>query len=108
MLVFLGGVALLGLVFRECFRLFSIPVDQALGIKAGKQMDLAATGSSFLQVFFRVLLLLLMSVIASMIASRGIHLYSQSLNPVLHPPRRGRRKVHIEEEGLVEETNMSA
>ena len=93
MLIFLGGISLLVFVFSSCYEMFTKPIDQALGITKGKPLDYASTGVAFGQLLFRVILLLVMSVVGSLVASRGIHLYSNSLNPVDPPEDKAKEEV---------------
>ncbi len=81
-LVFLGGIALLGLTFKLAFDLFAVQPDVALKLNQKKAIDLAATGGSFMGILVRTLLLVVMGLVSSLIATRGIHLYSQSLTSV--------------------------
>lgn len=67
------------LTFRSCYEMFSAPVDQALGLKQGKTLDYNQAGTNLLGIVLKSCLLVLMAIVASMISSRGIHLYSRSL-----------------------------
>ena len=78
-LVFLGGIALLGLTFKLAYNLFTVPPEQALKLNQQRTIDLAATGGSFVGILIRSILLIVMGVVSSLIATRGIHLYSHSL-----------------------------
>ena len=75
---FLGGVVLLLLVFRLAFEMFQIPPSKALGADPGKKLDLNASINSLFGVFIRILLLLVMGLVGSWIANRGISLYTQA------------------------------
>jgi hypothetical protein len=86
-LVFLGGVALLVLVFKLAYGMFLTPPAKALNIEPGKKMDLNSGISSLFMVLIRILLLLVMGMVGSWVANRGISLYTQA---------RG-IKVHVEE-----------
>jgi hypothetical protein len=77
--VFLGGIALLVLVFRLAYNLFTVPPAVALEIQQpGKPIDLSKTTNAASGVLIRFLLLLLMAGMGSLIANRGINLYGQS------------------------------
>ena len=76
LLVFLAGVGLLGLTFKIAFESFATPPQQALGISANKPIDLGVAGSNFAVQLLRVFLLLVMAVVGSIIANRGVHLYT--------------------------------
>ena len=78
-LVFLGGIALLALTFKLAYALYSVPPDQALKLNEQKAIDLAATGNSFAQILIRSLLLIVMGLVSSLIAGKGVHLYSHSI-----------------------------
>lgn len=77
-LAFLGGVALLLLVFKLAYEMFNTPPGKALSIEAGKKLDLNTGVNSLLSVFIRILLLLVMGLVGSWIANRGISLYTQA------------------------------
>jgi hypothetical protein len=77
--VFLGGIGLLVLVFRLAYNQFTTPPQVALEIQQpGKPIDLSKTTNAAVTVLLRFLLLLLMAAMGSIIANRGINLYSQS------------------------------
>jgi len=76
-LAFLGGVALLLVVFKLAFEMFKTPPAQALGIDS-KKLDLNVGVSSLFGVMIRVLLLLVMGLVGSWIANRGISMYTQA------------------------------
>lgn len=77
-LVFVGGIALLLLTFKLAFDLFSVPPAQAVKVGPKDPVELGRTAESFVQVLQRILLLLVMSVVGSVIANRGIRLYGES------------------------------
>lgn len=89
-LVFLGGVALLLFTFRLAYDMFTVPPADALGIKAGQEIDGAAVGNRLTTIILRVILLLVMGVMGSLVANRGIALYSQSRGVPL-PSNRGKK-----------------
>lgn len=93
-LIFLVGVGLLLLTFKLAFDMFSVPPQQAIGVDRKTPVDLARTGESFMGVVARVLLLLVMSVVGSVIANRGIRLYAESR---AHPQRPSRPQRMIRE-----------
>lgn len=76
--VFLGGVGLLILVFKLAYEMFTIPPDTAIGIHKGEKLDLTAAGTNFTNILLRIFLLLIMGLLGSWIANRGISLYSHS------------------------------
>lgn len=75
-LVFLGGIALLLLTFKIAYDMFQRPPSEALGLEPGKPMQLQIAGSNFAGTILRVLLLALMGLVGSLVASKGIHLYA--------------------------------
>lgn len=80
--VFLGGVGVLALTFKFAFDEFSVPHAEALGLVKGKALDAVGTGGKALDIVIRLGALLIMSIVGSMIANKGIGLYSGSLHPV--------------------------
>jgi hypothetical protein len=85
-LTFLGGVALLLLTFRLAYDLFTVPPQDALGLRGAKELNAAAAGNSLSTILIRILLLFVMGFVGSMVANRGITLYSASR------PHRGHRE----------------
>jgi hypothetical protein len=77
-LVFLGGVALLIVTFRLAFDMFRVPPQTVLSGKPGQPLNLQLAGTTFVGVILRILLLLVMGFVSSLIANRGIHLYTHS------------------------------
>jgi hypothetical protein len=75
---FLGGVGLLLLVFKLAYDMFRIPPAQALGFDGAKKLDLNAATASLFGIMIRILLLLVMGLVGSWIANRGISLYTQA------------------------------
>lgn len=76
LLTFLVGVGLLLFTFQLAFGMFSVPPEHVVDTGPGKTVDLAKAGDNLASVFFRILLLLVMSVVGSVIANRGIRLYN--------------------------------
>lgn len=75
-LVFLVGVGLLVLVFKMSLEMFNTPPKVSLEIKTGRAIDVAKASDTATAVIVRVIVLVLMAVTGSLIANRGIHLYS--------------------------------
>jgi hypothetical protein len=75
---FLGGVALLLLVFKFAYEMFKIPPAHALGIEGTKKLDLNVATAALFGVMIRITLLLVMGLVGSWIANRGISLYTQA------------------------------
>lgn len=78
LVVFLGGVALLVLVFRLAYDMFQTPPAIALDIQGGKALDLGNASNQASSILVRVILLLIMSVAGSLVANRGILMYARS------------------------------
>lgn len=78
LLVFLAGIAMLMFVFKTALDLFSIPPERAVGIKQTEPFTAETAGRSGMQLVWRIVLMLIMSIIASIIANRGIRLYSEA------------------------------
>jgi len=76
LLVFLVGVGLLVLVFKMSLDLFNTPPKMSLEIKTGRAIDVAKASDTATAVVVRVIVLVLMAITGSLIANRGIHLYS--------------------------------
>lgn len=76
--VFLGGVALLLFVFQQAREMFAVPPQGALGLERGKAVDPAAAGDKLIGLLLKVLLLVIMGVLGSLIANRGISMYFAS------------------------------
>lgn len=89
LLTFLGGVALLALTFKLAYDLFQLPPATVLGLKENQPIDVQYAGRSAMEVVIRIILLLMMCVVGSVIANRGIRLYQASIGEIkLHssPP----------------------
>ena len=78
LLVFLGGIALLLFTFHLAYEMFTVPPPVALDLRPNKPVDLESAGSHVIGAFFRVLLLVVMALVGSLIANRGIQLYADS------------------------------
>ncbi|AIE84130.1 hypothetical protein OP10G_0762 [Fimbriimonas ginsengisoli Gsoil 348] len=76
--MFLGGVGLLLLVFRLAYEMFSVSPSDVLHIKGAKAIDFGTVGNSVTEIIVKILLLLVMGVCGSLIANRGILLYTHS------------------------------
>jgi hypothetical protein len=77
-LTFLGGVGLLLLTFRLAYELFTVPPADALGLRGAKELNAASAGNSLTAILIRILLLFVMGFVGSMIANRGVSLYTAS------------------------------
>lgn len=75
LLVFLSGIGLLIATFNLAFSLFSVPPSVALTDAETKAVDLARAGETLGSIVIKMLLLLVMCVVGSVVANRGIRLY---------------------------------
>ncbi|HJP84042.1 MAG TPA: hypothetical protein VJ835_11115 [Fimbriimonadaceae bacterium] len=80
-LVFLGGVCLLLFTFKLAYDLFMVPPQDALGIKPKQPIDLGLAGQSFIGVLIKILMLVVMGLMGSLIANRGVALFTGSRVP---------------------------
>lgn len=78
---FLGGIGLIGLTFSFAYTLFNTPPETALGLRADQPLDANVTGRLLIGILYRIVLLILMCIAGSMIATRGIKLYGASRAP---------------------------
>jgi len=79
LLVFLGGIGLLGLTFQLAYAQFGAPPEQTLGLATGQPLDLPMAGQGLLSFSTRFILLLVMCVVGGVIANRGLRLYAAAL-----------------------------
>ncbi len=84
LLTFFVGIGLLLFTFQLAHTLFSIPPENVVATAENKTVDLARAGDNLAIVLIKVVMLLVMSVVGSVIANRGIRLYNASRTP--HPP----------------------
>jgi hypothetical protein len=82
LLVFFAGVGLLGLTFKLAYEQFNVPHAKALGLVKGQAIDPGATGGGLLDVLINLGVLFVMAVVGSMVANKGVGLYSGSLHPM--------------------------
>ena len=75
---FLGGIGLLIFAFNLAVGIFTRPPSETLNLTPGKTVDFGKTVELFWIVFVRVVMLVLMTAIGGVIASRGIKLYGES------------------------------
>lgn len=78
LLVFLGGIALLLFTFRSAYEMFTVPPVRALGIVKNQPVDLGSASSNLVGSLLKVLLLIVMALVGSLVANRGIQLYTES------------------------------
>ena len=77
-IAFLGGIGLLLLTFQLAYEMFHVPANQALNVVPGKTLQINEVGMSFAGVVIRILLLLVMGLMGSLVANRGILLIGHS------------------------------
>jgi len=88
--VFLGGVGLLAFAFFTAYEWFTDP-SAGLQMVPGPSSAVPATtnlGASALRLFIRLGLLLIMTIIGSLIAGRGVQIYFAASNqkrPPIYP-----------------------
>ena len=75
--VFLLGIGLLAITFKLAFDQFAVPPENALKLAPEKPITQEAI-SVFAGLIFRVLLLLVMSIVGAIVANRGIKMYTDS------------------------------
>jgi hypothetical protein len=77
--VFAGGIVMLVTVFGFAKSLFDATPQQALGLSSGEAIRLETTGANLVMLLVRCLVLLVLAVVGSLVASKGATLYGQSL-----------------------------
>lgn len=76
---FLVGVALLLLTFKLAYDLFSVPPGTVVATSADKgYVDLGKSGENLVAIVVRVLLLIVMGLMGSLIANRGVSMFTHS------------------------------
>ncbi len=78
LLVFAGGVILLLATFQMAMTMFNTPPEKALGLVPGKGLDPNTTGANAIGILYRILLLVVMAIIGSLIANRGIQMFADT------------------------------
>ena len=76
--VFLGGVGLLLLTFKLAYDMFSVPPGEALKLTGNQELEVATVAPTLTGLVLRVLLLVVMGIVGSLIANRGVHMYTES------------------------------
>jgi len=95
---FVLGIALLLLTFKLAYDMFTIKPEVAVSAQKGSGIDVARASQSLAEVFLRFVLLLIMAIVGSTIANRGIKLYVSAraiapLAPEPHPTEKGESHV---------------
>jgi hypothetical protein len=90
-LVFLFGVALILLTFGWAYKMYQTPPLMALNVEPDKPINLNNAASALMQALFQVILLIVMAAIGSIIAGRGIKMYSATARPEDRPRERPKK-----------------
>lgn len=78
-ITFLVGVGLLLLTFKLAYDMFTVPPSQIItSVGKDQTVDLGKSGDNLANVIVRVLLLIVMGLMGSLIANRGISLFTGS------------------------------
>ena len=77
-ITFLVGIGLLLLTFKLAYDMFAVPPSQAVVITDKGALDAAKSGQALFVVLVRVLLLIVMGIVSSLLANRGVHLFTGS------------------------------
>lgn len=79
-ITFLVGVGLLLLTFKLAYDLFTVPPSQILAQSGpkGDAIDLGKSGNNLVTLIIRVLLLIVMGLVGSLIANRGVSMFTHS------------------------------
>lgn len=76
---FLVGVGLLLVTFKLAYDLFSLPPSHVIASTTdGQAVDMSKSGDNLVTIAIRVLLLIVMGLMGSLIANRGISLFTSS------------------------------
>jgi hypothetical protein len=77
-ITFLVGVCLLLLTFKLAYDMFSVPPTQVISSNKDNAVDLARSGDNLATIGIRVLLLIVMGLMGSLIANRGVSMFTSS------------------------------
>lgn len=79
-ITFLVGVALLLVTFKLAYDLFTVPPGNVIAssTKEGEVIDLTKSGDNLATLVIRVLLLIVMGLMGSLIANRGVSMFTGS------------------------------
>lgn len=81
LLVFVGGIGLLVVTFQMAFAMFNTPPSVVLSDPGTKAVDLTKAGESLSIIVIKVMVLLVMCIVGSVVANRGIRLYVTCRSP---------------------------
>lgn len=76
LLVFLAGVILIGFTFKLAFDMFNIPPAVQVGSSPEAPLKVESVIQSISAIFVKIILLVVMALFGSLVATRGIKLYS--------------------------------
>lgn len=82
--VFLVGVLLIGFSFKLAYDMFLVPPEVRLGTGPEQTIQIDSLVQGLITVVIKVLLLIVMSGIGSLIATRGIKMYSHRQKTSAH------------------------
>jgi hypothetical protein len=82
-IVFLGGIALVGVSFYFALQLFQTPTPELLGLAPEEEIEFTQLGSSAVGVIIKLFLILVMTLLGSVIANRGIRMYASGRAAIL-------------------------
>lgn len=91
-IVFLVGIFLILFTFQQAWILFERPPQDVLVIQEDEPIDLQKSGNQLLATIFRILILIVMAVIGSLLANRGIKMFGETPAEIVKPkeePREG-------------------
>ena len=89
LLTFLAGIGLLVFVAVLAYSFFTHTTAVPLPMKDTTTPTATLLGESAIQLFFKIALLIVLTVVGSLLASKGIHLYSVATGNDRHSTRRG-------------------
>jgi hypothetical protein len=76
--VFLLGVGLLLLTFKLAYDMFSVAPADALKLAPNQAIAVESVAPTLTGLILRVFLLVVMGIVGSLIANRGVHMYTES------------------------------
>ncbi len=75
---FLVGVVLLLLTFKLAYDLFSVPPSGVVALTKDQAVDLGKSSANLASIAIRVVLLIVMGLMGSLVANRGVSLFTGS------------------------------
>jgi len=88
LVVFLAGIGLILATFWQAWEIFSKAPQFNMGVEPGKAIDFTVVAVNLSRLIVQILLLVVMAGIGSVLANRGVRMYSsvQSLELPLSKP----------------------